>query len=483
MSLSSVINRISYSGNGATLAFSFPYYFLADEDLVVISRDTASGVETTKVLTTDYTVTGEGSPSGGTVTMLVAPATGTTLTIYRDPEQTQDLNLVENDPLPAEELEERFDKGIMIDQRLSDRMDRAVRLSDGTAAAIDLELPTPSAGLALGWNATEDGLTNLASAGDLAVSSYIETLLDDANAAAARTTLELQGVTSLTTKGDLLSFSTVAARVSVGLNGQKLVADSTATPGIKWAHNSTAAKTTTYSITTADDILTGDTDAGAFTMTLPDCATSAGKIFRIKKVGTSYATANALTISKAGSDTIFDTVSLGNTTTLNTPGEEIEIASFGGTVWHILNRRIPPIMKAFTPVTSWVSNATATGFMQRIGDCARIKVQVACTGVPTSAALTADLPTGLTIDTAKLLSTGVHETLGVGKVNDSSSAIYAIVVRYQSTTQIVLICLGASGTYVNEPGAVSQISGAPISFDNGDFVNFEYTVPIVGWNG
>ena len=33
----------------------------------------AAGVETTKVLTTDYTLTGAGDDAGGSVTMLVAP--------------------------------------------------------------------------------------------------------------------------------------------------------------------------------------------------------------------------------------------------------------------------------------------------------------------------------------------------------------------------------------------------------------------------
>jgi hypothetical protein len=41
--------------------------------------------------------------------------------------------------------------------------------------------------------------------------------------------------TPLTTKGDLFTFSTVDARLGVGTNGQTLVADSTASTGLKWA--------------------------------------------------------------------------------------------------------------------------------------------------------------------------------------------------------------------------------------------------------
>lgn len=42
-----------------------------------------------------------------------------------------------------------------------------------------------------------------------------------------------------TTKGDLIGFSTVAARLAVGTNGQVLQADSTQTLGVKWADEST----------------------------------------------------------------------------------------------------------------------------------------------------------------------------------------------------------------------------------------------------
>ncbi len=41
----------------------------------------------------------------------------------------------------------------------------------------------------------------------------------------------------MTTKGDLISFSTVPARVAVGATGQLLIADSTATPGVSWSYD------------------------------------------------------------------------------------------------------------------------------------------------------------------------------------------------------------------------------------------------------
>jgi hypothetical protein len=50
------------------------------------------------------------------------------------------------------------------------------------------------------------------------------------------------GTAPLTTKGDLLGFDTAANRVAVGTNGQTLVADSTATAGIRWQDTFVAGK-------------------------------------------------------------------------------------------------------------------------------------------------------------------------------------------------------------------------------------------------
>lgn len=142
MALSSTANRSGpYSGNGVTTNFAFPYEFIANADLKVILRTTLTGAEVTQTLTTHYTVSGAGNPSGGSVTMLTAPASGETLTIYRDPSPVQALNLGENDPFPAESLEDQLDYLTMLIQRALDLVGRAMRLTDGSGTAFDPKLP------------------------------------------------------------------------------------------------------------------------------------------------------------------------------------------------------------------------------------------------------------------------------------------------------------------------------------------------------
>ena len=159
MTVSTTTSRTSYAGNGSTVTFTVPWYFLANADLVVIKTST-SGIETTLVLNTDYTVAGAGVVAGGTVTCTTAPASGDTLVIYRDPAATQLTDYQANDPFPAETHERALDKLTMIAQRVKDLTTRSFRLSDGDATTASTTLPSPEASNIVGWNDSATALQN-----------------------------------------------------------------------------------------------------------------------------------------------------------------------------------------------------------------------------------------------------------------------------------------------------------------------------------
>lgn len=124
MTISSTDNRKEYTGNAATVAFSFPYYFLAAADLKVYQAGTL------KTMTTHYTVSGAGDPAGGTVTFITAPGNGQSVVIVRDPALTQSIDYTANDPFPAETHEAGLDRLTMIAQRLEDKLGQALLLPD-----------------------------------------------------------------------------------------------------------------------------------------------------------------------------------------------------------------------------------------------------------------------------------------------------------------------------------------------------------------
>lgn len=137
MSISTTTNRVSYAGDGSTTVFPYNFLILANTDLEVIETVTATGVETIKTLTTHYTVSGAGTGSGN-VTMVTAPASGTTLTIRRKMPRTQLVDYVENDSFPAATHEQALDKLTMITQELDQTVKRSLRQPEGDSADINL---------------------------------------------------------------------------------------------------------------------------------------------------------------------------------------------------------------------------------------------------------------------------------------------------------------------------------------------------------
>ena len=143
MTISTTESRISYNGNGVTTVFAFPYRFLANGDLVVLSVS-AAGVETVKTITTHYTITGAGDDAGGSVTMLVAPASGTRLVIYRDTEVVQETDYISGDSFPAESHERALDRLTMILQEKTPGAagaTRAIQIPIGDPGDVNTVLP------------------------------------------------------------------------------------------------------------------------------------------------------------------------------------------------------------------------------------------------------------------------------------------------------------------------------------------------------
>ena len=128
MTISTTIIKVSYSGNGTQTVFPYTFKISAEADIQVIIR-ASNGTETVKTLTTDYSVSGVGSASGGNVTMVTAPSATETIVIRRETTQTQTVDLVENDPFTAETVEGAFDKSVAIAQELQEEVDRSIKLS------------------------------------------------------------------------------------------------------------------------------------------------------------------------------------------------------------------------------------------------------------------------------------------------------------------------------------------------------------------
>ena len=108
-----------------------------------------------------------------------------------------------------------------------------------------------------------------------------------------------------------------------------------------------------------------------------------------------------------------------------------------------------------------------------------IRIRVLLSGAPNAATLTVNIPSGYTIDTSKLPAADVAVVLGSAKVHDATGAVYHVDPRYNTTTSVMLINMGATTTYVNQPSVVNNTT--PMTFASGDSVGIFLSVPIVEW--
>jgi hypothetical protein len=131
MTVSTTIIKNFHNGNGSATNFAYQFRILQDTDLLVIIRTNSTGAETTKTLSTHYTVAGAGDASGGSITFTVGntPAIGETVVIRRNVPQTQAIDYIANDPFPAETHEEGLDRGTMVAQQVAEESDRSIKLS------------------------------------------------------------------------------------------------------------------------------------------------------------------------------------------------------------------------------------------------------------------------------------------------------------------------------------------------------------------
>lgn len=134
---------------------------------------------------------------------------------------------------------------------------------------------------------------------------------------------------------------------------------------------------------------------------------------------------------------------------------------------------------SFIPTGSWTTNSTYTGFYKREGDMAEIQTYITLAGAPNSATLIVNLPSGLTIDTAKLTS----GTPVVGQIRLFNSGVEQIdgAVFFSTSTAVAPRYYGTSGAN-SDVNSLAITQAAPYTIKSGDTVYLRYRVPIAGWS-
>lgn len=204
MTIESLVSRNDYVGNGSASIYAYGFKIIEDTDLLVTVQDGTTGVETTKTLNLGYTVSGEGEEAGGNVTLSANLTSGDLLTIRRVRPLLQETDIETQGVSDPSVLEDTFDHILMICQQQQDEINRSLRLPETEADLYELPTAAQRASKFLAFDADGEPIASDGGIDDaLPVSSYIETLLDDTNAAAARTTL---GITDAFPAGTKMVF-------------------------------------------------------------------------------------------------------------------------------------------------------------------------------------------------------------------------------------------------------------------------------------
>lgn len=203
MTLSATVNKVTYTGNGATTSFAYTFPILHEDDIVVVLTENG---EDTEVASNLFSVTGVGTYSGGAVTYPLSGspiASSVQLTILRRVPATQETDLTNQSTIYPEVLEQALDRIVMIAQQNAEKLARALIFSVADSLA---ETVLPAAADRAGKYLTfdEDGnpaVTEVVDVGSLSISSFWTSMVALSNAALSRAALGV-GVTGTLGQAD-----------------------------------------------------------------------------------------------------------------------------------------------------------------------------------------------------------------------------------------------------------------------------------------
>lgn len=306
---------------------------------------------------------------------------------------------------------------------------------------------------------------------------------------AASANAAFNALSPLTTKGDVLTYSTVNARLPVGSDGQVIVADSTQTLGIKWSTNTATAlengnlQTTTgggtTTLTNSDkQMQTFNSLTSAHTVKLPTTGIVAGDVWTMINPQP-----YKLTIQSSGANTIITSwgtrvrlQALVSTPTTAGNWAVVEDVVVYGRTW-----------TAYTPTFSNLGTPTNVKFSwRRDGNDILIKGSLNI-GTPAGGAPDFSIPSlgaGITIDTANLVNNasglGIWLQMGNGTASLFPTATLSGICELGggSTTAIRMIYQAASKVFNQDAanGFLSSTFGMDIGA--GGCVR----APITEWN-
>lgn len=195
MTITNPSARNDYVGNGAADTFPFTFRITDAAHLRVIVEDTDGNIDTL-TLNADYTVTGVGLASGGSITLTAGPLEdGYKLTILSSIPITQLTDLRNRGSFFPSVLEDALDKLTLISQQQQDEINRAIKFpaTDGVALKTVIPSAAARANQFLGFGAQGEPIA--ARPSEAPVSVFMQAVVSAASSSTAAAALGLASTT------------------------------------------------------------------------------------------------------------------------------------------------------------------------------------------------------------------------------------------------------------------------------------------------
>lgn len=230
------------------------------------------------------------------------------------------------------------------------------------------------------------------------------------------------------------------------------------------------SQTAAYNLEVRDQIIPLNATGGAFSHFLPSAVYTRGQTFTFIKTDSSN---NAITLDGFGAETI------GGATTkfLRSQYESWQLLS-DGTNYQIISHRASTdwnstLAWTFTGLGTVTNNSV---FTRRAGDTMFVKGSVT-NGTPSGVAVQINLPTGYTVDTAKI--SAAASGIGVGMFFNTQNG-----TTFTDTLFSVFFLASSGSLFISRSGTTSNVFNKALGTDlnttgNG---NFFFDIPITGWD-
>lgn len=294
------VPRVQYVANGSQTAFTFLFPVFTAADMEV-------WLDGVKQSPPAYSISGTGISAGGTVLLAVPPGNGVLVTLRRRLAIARTSDYQEDGIIRAKVLNDELDYQTAALQQVADDAGRAVKRSFLGASAVDLTLPEPIAGKAIGWNAAGDALTN----DPAEFAATVATVTAQAAATATSATAAATSASTASTQAGIAT--TKAGEASTSADAAATSAASmTASVAACAASETAAASSAATASTQAGNAATSATSAAGSAGTATTQATNAGTSETNAAAAASSASASATTATTKAAEAAASAASLPN---------------------------------------------------------------------------------------------------------------------------------------------------------------------------